>query len=220
MKFFMPVLLAAMFLVGCEKIEGQLNITKDLKLVNSKGVTHLLKVGTYSADIKANTSKKITLRLNNDSDEKFVFEHNGNIPNNGAFSISSKVSGQPVDLSGDVTTVVTNSETRQGTESCTYQVPEQVCYPTGPYGGMSCSIQYRTVYGIQWITYYDRQTNKNVNLSVKTAAATDESADFHGNINFAERIVTSRNYFQPGPDSSPARSQFDTIESRISSSSK
>jgi hypothetical protein len=192
MKFFMPVILAALFLVGCEKIEGQLNVTKNLKLVNSKGSTHLLKVGTYSADLSAKTSKKIVLRLNNDSDEKFVFEHNGNIPDNGQFSISSKVSGQPVDMSGDVSTVVTNSETREGTQSCTYQEPVTVCYPTGPNGGMSCSTQYRTVNGLQWIRYYDRQTNKNVNLSVKMALAADESADFHGNINYADRVVTSQ----------------------------
>lgn len=191
MKFLMPVFVAAILLVGCEKIEGQLNITKDLKLVNSKGDTHLLKVGTYSADINAKTSKKITLRLNNDSDEKFVFAHNGNIPDNGTFTITSKVSGQPVDLSGDVKTSVTDSATSQGSESCTYQVPEQVCYPTGPYGGMSCSIQYRTVYGMQWITFFDRTTSKNVNLSVKVAGSADESADFHGNIAFSERIVTN-----------------------------
>lgn len=191
MKFFMPVMLAAILLVGCEKIEGQLNITKDLKLVNSKGDTHLLRVGTYSADIKANTSKKITLRLNNDSDEKFVFSHNGNIPDNGSFSISSRVSGQPVDLSGDVRTISTNSEVRETTQSCTYQAPVQVCYPA-PQGGMNCQIQYRTVNGYQWIRYYDRQTSKNVNLSVKVSSAADESADFHGDITFIERVIMNQ----------------------------
>lgn len=188
MKFFMPVLIAAFFMVGCEKIEGQLNITKELKLRNNKGDTHLLRVGTYAADIKANTSKKITLRLNNDSDEKFVFNHNGNIPDNGAFNIPSSVSGQPVDLSGTVVTNVTNSATRETTESCTYQEPVQVCYPV-PQGGMNCSIQYRTVYGSRWIRYYDRQTTKNITLAVKTANESMESADFHGDISFAERIV-------------------------------
>lgn len=191
MKFLMPVVLAALFLVGCEKIEGQLNITKDLKLRNNKGDTHLLRAGTYSADIKANTSKKITLRLNNDSDEKFVFNHNGNIPSNGTFSIPSSVSGQPVDLSGSVATNVSNTGTRETTQSCTYQEPVVVCFPI-PQGGMSCSTQYRTVYGQQWIRYYDRVTTKNVHLSVKAAASTDESADFHGDITFAERIVTGQ----------------------------
>lgn len=191
MKFLMPVVLAALFLVGCEKIEGQLNITKDLKLRNNKGDTHLLRAGTYSADIKANTSKKITLRLNNDADEKFVFNHNGNIPSNGAFSIPSSVSGQPVDLSGTVATNVSNTGTRETTQSCTYQEPVQVCYPI-PQGGVNCSIQYRTVYGQQWIRYYDRVTTKNVHLSVKAANSADESADFHGDITFAERIVTGQ----------------------------
>lgn len=188
MKLIMPVILAAFLLVGCEKIEGQLNITKDLKLKNNKGDTHLLRVGTYSADIKANTSKKITLRLNNDADEKFVFNHNGNIPDNGAFNIPSSVSGQPVDLTGSVVTNVSETGTRETTQSCTYQEPVQVCYPM-PQGGMSCSVQYRTVYGQQWIRYYDRLTTKNVILSVKAAAAADESADFHGDITFADRIV-------------------------------
>lgn len=193
MKLLLPMVLAALFLVGCEKIEGQLNITKDLKLENSKGNMHLIKVGTYSADIKANTSKKITLRLNDDSDEKFIFEHNGNIPNNGPFSISSKVSGQPVDLSGNVTTVSHNTEARETTRSCTYQEPFQVCTNL-PQGGVSCTTQYRTVYGNQWIRYYDRITNKNVNLSVKAAGSAEESADFHGDINFVDRIVLSESF--------------------------
>ncbi len=187
----MPTLLAALFLVSCEKIEGQLNITKDLKLVNSKGVTHLLKVGTYSADIQANTSKKITLRLNNDSDEKFNFSHDGNIPSNGPFTISSKMSGQPVDLSGDVKTTTTNSEVRESNQSCTYQRPVQVCFPI-PQGGVSCTVQYQTGFGYQWTRYYDRETNKTVNLSVKAMSSVDESADFHGDITFVDRVVLNQ----------------------------
>ncbi len=191
MKFLMPVLLAGLLLVGCEKIEGQLNITKDLKLKNNKGDTHLLRVGTYSADIKANTSKKITLRLNNDSDEKFVFQHNGNIPDNGSFNIPSNVSGQPVDLSGSVATNVTDSAMREGYQSCTYEMPVQTCYPM-PNGGMNCSVYYRTVNGSQWVRYFDRQTVKNVILSVKAANTTEESADFHGDITFIDRIITQQ----------------------------
>lgn len=187
MKIFMPVLFAAFLFAGCEKIEGQLNITKDLKLRNNKGDTHLLRVGTYSADIKANTSKKITLRLNNDSDEKFVFNHNGNIPDNGPFSIPSSVSGQPVDLSGTVATQVSETDVREGTQSCTYMEPVTVCMPTPQ--GPTCTVQYRTVYGIQWISYYDRMTTKNVNLSVKAATSVEESADFHGDIAYSDRIV-------------------------------
>lgn len=190
MKLLLPVMLIALSLVGCVKIEGQLNISKDLKLVNSKGVAHLLKVGTYSADIDAQSSKKFTLRLNNDSDEKFVFSHSGNIPNNGPFSISSKVSGQPVDLNGDVATVVKNSNTQSATQSCTYQVAVQVCYPDSR-GGRICQIEYRMAYGTQWINFYDRETNQHVNLNVNAVNSPDVSADFHGDLGYVERIITN-----------------------------
>lgn len=189
MKFLTPVLLAAFLLVGCEKIEGQLNITKAFKLKNSKGDTHLLSVGTYSADVDG-TSKKMTLRLNNDSDEKFVFNHNGNIPENGSFSISSKVSGQPVDLSGTVNTVVRNSEVRQRNEACTYQRAVQVCYPN-PRGGTNCTIQYQTYYGTKWVNYYDRQTDKAVSLNVAAVGEAAASADFHGDISFVQSVIVS-----------------------------
>jgi F0F1-type ATP synthase gamma subunit len=53
--------------------KGTFKITKAMKLRNSKGVVKSVAVGTYSADVNANTKKKITLRLNNDANEKFEF---------------------------------------------------------------------------------------------------------------------------------------------------
>lgn len=188
MKFLAPLVLFALLFSACEKIEGQLNVTREFKLKNSKGDTHLIRVGTYSADIKPKTKDKITLRLNNDSDEKFIFRHEGNIPDNGTFTIPSSVSGQPVDLNGSVVTTVSNSEIRETVESCTYTEPVQVCYPA-PQGGVNCTIQHRTVYGRQWIQYYDRQTFKNVHLNVMSSGSSLNSADFHGDIAYSDRII-------------------------------
>ena len=191
MKFLSAIFLASIFLVGCERIEGQLNITKELKLVNSKGNKQIIKVGTYSVDLAATSSKKISLRLNDNSKEKYVFIHNGNIPNNGTFAISSKVSGQPVDLSGDVKTVQTNSEIRETTQSCTYQIIYKVCVPL-PQGGQKCSNETRTVHGREWIRYFDRLTTQNVNLSVKEVSTPVEVADFHGDLSYIDRIITHK----------------------------
>ena len=160
MKFLTAILLATIFLVGCERIEGQLNITKELKLVNSKG-------------------------------KKYIFIHNGNIPDNGTFAISSKVSGQPVDLLGDVKTVQTNSEIRDTTQSCTYQESYQVCHPM-PQGGQRCTNETRTVQGREWIRYYDRLTTQNVNLSVREVSTTVEVADFHGDLSYTDRIIINQ----------------------------
>ncbi len=193
MKQMLPVLLgvfSVFFFSGCERIEGQLNISNDVKLVNSKGNTRTLKVGTYTADIKANTKKKITLRLNNDGDEKYIFNVPDNsIPANGTFTVKSNVVGQPVDLTGTVVTNVTNSDRRQGYESCQYQEYVQVCYPTGPNGQVACSVQMQTRFGTKWVTFYDRRTEKDITLSIMAKNATVESAQFVGDVVWVDRIV-------------------------------
>lgn len=192
MKTLLALLFTSLIFTGCEKIEGQLNVTTDLKLRNSKKVVKTLAVGTYTADIKANTKKKITLRLNNDANEKFEFNvPDKSIPSNGPFRVLSDVVGQPVDLNGNVTTVVTNSERRQVFESCQYQEAVQVCAPTGPNGGVVCSIQYQTRFGSRWITFYDRRTDKDLSLSISAAGSSLESAQFQGDIAWIDRIVLS-----------------------------
>lgn len=190
MKSLMPILAAALLFVGCEKIEGQLNVTKEVKLVTSKGVKRRIAVGTYSADIKANTSKKITLRLNNDSDEKYIFTlpDGSRIPNNGNFAFKASDVGQPVDISGTVSTVVTNGQVRQTTESCTYYEPVQVCTQL-PNGGVTCTIQQRTVFGHKWVEYYDRRTDKDLSLSIAEMNVAGEAAQFIGDAAWIDRIV-------------------------------
>lgn len=195
MKLLLPALIAAaMLFVGCERLEGQLNITKDLKLVNSKGDTHLLRVGTYSADLRQSTfGKKIVLRLNNDADEKFNFAIPGSqIPNNGTFKFSAAQIGQNVDLAGTVRTVSTDGPVSESVQQCTYTEPVTVCYPTGPQGQVTCSTQMRTVYGQQWTRYYDRSNHQDIMLSIAAAGATDESAQFTGNISWVDRVVISQ----------------------------
>lgn len=191
MKTFLPLIVAATIFVGCERIEGQLNVNKDVRLVNSRGNSRTIRVGTYSADIKANTKKKITLRLNNDGDEKYEFNvPNGSIPQNGSFSYKSAVVGQPVDFSGTVATNVADSERRQTTESCTYQTPVHVCIPGRPGDGMNCSVHMETRYGTRWIEYFNRTTDKDVALSIAVVNTIEEAAQFTGHSTNVERIVT------------------------------
>lgn len=189
MKTLLPLIIAAVLFTGCERIEGQLNVSQDLKLKNSRGNSRTVRVGTYIADIKANTKKKITLRLNNEGDEKFEFNiPDGSIPTNGSFSYKSSVVGQPVDLSGTVQTIVTKTAMAQTTESCQYTVPVHQCFPL-PNGGVSCSTHMETRFGTRWIQYFDKITNKDINLSIAAANTSEESAQFNGNARWVERIV-------------------------------
>lgn len=189
MKTLLPLIAAAVLFAGCERIEGQLNVTSDVKLENTRGNTRIVRVGTYTADIKANTKKKITLRLNNESDEKYEFNiPNGSIPTNGSFAFKSATVGQPVDLSGTVKTVVTESGIGQTTESCQYQYPVQSCFPL-PNGGMSCSTHMETRFGTRWIQYFDRTSVKDINLSIAVKNTDTEAAQFIGQNTSVERVV-------------------------------
>ena len=75
-------------------------------------------------------------------------------------------------------------------ESCTYQRPVQICNPTP--NGTVCTIQYQTVFGSHWLRFFDRQTDKNVSLSINAAGSVDQSADFHGDISYLERIIVNQ----------------------------
>lgn len=189
MKTLLSLIVAAALFTGCERIEGQIYVMKELVLKNSKGNSRTIRPGTYTADIKANTKKKITLRLNNESDEKFEFNiPDGSIPTNGGFSYKSATVGQPVDLNGAVATNVTESGIGQTTESCQYQIPVQSCWPL-PNGGMSCSTHMETRFGTRWIQYFDRTTTKDITLAISVANTNEEAAQFSGSATNVERVV-------------------------------
>ena len=189
MKTLSALFLTAMVLTGCVQIEGQLNVSKEVKLKTSKGQTRTIAVGTYSAEVKPG-KKKITLSLN-DSDDKYEFSVPKNsIPSNGDFYFKSATVGQPVDLSGTVKTVLTDSDRRQTTQSCTYSLPVQIC-STGPNGQVFCTVHYQTYPGTQWIQYFDRKTQKDISLSISAAGSNDVLGVFIGDVSWVDRIVIS-----------------------------
>ena len=195
MKFFMPFACAALLLVGCDRIDGQLNITKDFSLVNSSGKSHELSVGTYTADLRQSLfGKKIVLRLNNDSNEKFNFTipSGKSLPDNGTFKLTSSQIGQNVDLAGTVKTVSTDSQANESYQSCSYTEPYTVCQPTGPRGQVICSTYIRTVLGTQWVRYFDRTSTQDILLSISAVKEASESAQFTGSASWTQRIIVNQ----------------------------
>lgn len=186
MKKFMPLFLTALLAVACNSIDGQLNVTKEFKLLNLSNQQTTINLGSYNADIQVNSKNRLTLRLNKDNNQKYNFNFNGNIPSNGTFEVPSNVSGQPVDLSGVVNTKISETPLKQTYQTCTYQI--QYCQP-GPQGPI-CGIQ--TVWGRQWITSFDRITEKNITLLVRAVGTKEDSADFHGDVTYVDNIIMNQ----------------------------
>ena len=192
MKSIAALIALSLLVVACNKLEGQLNVTSEFKLKNSKGDNHLIRVGTYTADLDKKTlSKKIVLRLNNDNDEKFEFKipDGAKIPSNGTFTLKSSDIGQAVDLNGNVNTKVTRSETREEWRPCTYQEPYTVC-TAGPNGQQICNTYMRTVNGYQWVRYYDEYVDQAISMGLTPVGST-ESATFTGSLSTVQRINTN-----------------------------
>jgi hypothetical protein len=193
MKTIATLVALSLLAIACNKLEGQLNVTTEFKLKNSKGDNHLIRVGTYTADLDKKTlSKKIVLRLNNDNDEKFEFKipDGAKIPSNGAFTLKSSDIGQSVDLAGNVNTNVKRSETREDWTPCTFQEPYVVC-SAGPNGQQICSTYYRTVNGNQWTRYYDEYVDQTVTMGLTPVGAT-EAANFTGSSSTVQRVVVNQ----------------------------
>lgn len=152
---------------GCDKIVN-VNIP-----VGDYG-TKLEFVGNYQIQLnmKINGKKK---QLNLDLPKKIK------IPSNGPFEISSANLGQDFSAQGNAITNVTDSEMRTGYESCTYQRPETVCTPQG------CHTEYRTVWGQQYVEYFDRHTDQNLDVNFVNAQSA-LLANFNGHRSFNERI--------------------------------
>lgn len=188
----MIALLALGLFVGCEKIEGDLTVEKDFNLKNSetRGL-YKIPAGSYHADMKF-TRSKMTLRLNNNNNEKFEFNRpRKDIPDNGSFTFKSAELGQPVDLSGDVHTVRTTLGHYSGWEFCEYDEPVQVCYPL-PTGGQSCHIEYRRVRGQQYVKYHVDEIDRDIRIDIAQKDQAERSGSFASQSLWREKIYDSQ----------------------------
>lgn len=194
MKYLIPVMIIAAFLGGCKsRVDGQLNVTKEISLREFSGEKQAIKVGTYTADLSSNGANKIALRLNNDNNQRFNFAipENSRLPENGTVVYSAAQVNQAVDVKATIVTNVTNSQPEERWTSCTYQAPTQVCYPL-PTGGMNCTIQYQTVWGQQWTRFYNRITDKNVTFDISEPNSTEVSAEFLGDAKSVDQIILNQ----------------------------
>lgn len=180
-------------LVACDRIEGTLKLDEAVTLTNTKGIKKSIAVNSYDADIKLKSKKSITLRLSNDSDEKFEFKIPSGkpIPNNGAFVFTSKEVGQPVDLEGTVKTVVTRSATVTSWEICQYTEYQTVCH-SGPDGKPICTTVPVQRNGQELVRYYDETIEKDVLMAIRNPGSSSIAGDFVGDIAYSQRVYTSR----------------------------
>lgn len=153
-------------LTSCDPFEGVLSVKYPFQ-IKTKDKTMTLAAADYSAKLKMDGKKQIELSVkSNGKTHKIEIDlpKKLKLPDNGSFAVTAADLGQEFSADGATQTTVRDSELRSGYEQCSYQRREHVCYPTNN-GGVICRDEYRTVYGRQFVEYFDRTTWQNLNVN-------------------------------------------------------
>lgn len=202
------VLVSLFGLTACDPFEGLLSVKQPMVVKstekqpgcspdNSFGCDQIVNVtipvGDYTAKLEFNSKTEIQIQIKINGKKKTLtldLPKKLNIPDNGPFSVSAQDLGQDFGAQGNTQTAVSDSQTYRGWDHCTYQRPEQVCYPV-PNGGVSCHTEWRTVNGQQQVEYFDRNTKQDLAVNFVNAQNALLSG-FGGNRTSSERIYTYR----------------------------
>jgi hypothetical protein len=189
MKRLIGIVSLLALMVSCDRIEGELQLSQEILLKNSRGVTRTIAPNTYQADIRLQSQKQITLRLG--SNDQYIFNVPRKIPANGDFAFSSVQVGQPVDLTGTVRTIITRSETYQDWEMCSYTEWRTFCQP-GPNGSRVCQNIPYTRQGREYVRFYIETTDRDVTLQIRPAGNSEIAGDFSGDASYRQRVYIER----------------------------
>lgn len=179
------LLIVALFLVSCETINGNFNASEQLTLKDgSDSVT--IPAGSYKASLRV-TTKKVKLDIGDGNKYKFRIDPDAIPRRNGTVFFPASEVKQPYDVNTTVRSNVFESDSRAGSESCSYRQPYTVCYPDNR-GRTQCYTEYRTVYGYRQVQYRVRTTDKSLLINLLSPGTEMAMAQFEGRDVKRERI--------------------------------
>lgn len=197
------IISSLLFLTACDPFEGIISVKQAMSVKSTEKspwcspddpmacdqiVNVAVPVGDYGAKLEFVSRDQIQINLKINGKKKQLnldLPKKLNVPNNGTFEISAADLGQNFSAQGGAATNITDSEIRTGYESCTYQRRETVCYPVN--NQVVCREELRTVYGQQYVEYFDRRTDQRINMNF-IDSQNALLADFNGQRSSTERI--------------------------------
>lgn len=189
MKKVLALALMTLLFASCENIDGKFEAYNTLELRDGNS-RDTIRPGKYQAVIKLRKSK-VKLKLTDESGSdtyKFKLPGGVDLPTtNGSFSLTSSQVEQPYDVSGKILTDVTMGNLRYERESCQYQEPYTVCYPTGN-GGRTCHTEYRTRYGFRDVEYSIRTQDQRISFNLMRPGTSGIEGRFTGREITSERV--------------------------------
>lgn len=196
--------LFAVGLMGCDPISGSINVREEFKAVATDpncipgrdqcSVEKSVKIptGVLNANVLFRSKREAVLNIKvKNTTQQLVFKIPKDKPipeTNGEFTLTSKESGQPFDLTAGLKTTVENSSQYSGYESCTVTIREQVCYVNPLPNGSTCQFVDHVYQGRQYVEYYYKTTTTVMNAALVKSTSASTLADFNGSKSNSDKI--------------------------------
>lgn len=209
-KFLKAVSIASLLgLIGCDPVEGDLivkesfTIKKTIEPCNdyssncfNQNDQQAIEAGGYDMKMDVESKNVLSLIIS----KKWVLHKlelkipdSKYVPSTGELVLSSQESGQPFDFKMNSKTDISETETQQGSESCTESVQIEQCYVVpGTPATRKCELKWVIAKGMQYVEYHYRNTYQQVSAVFSKISNSDELARYSGSRSDSQKIYTRK----------------------------
>jgi hypothetical protein len=191
LKNMVCLLAVTVFSASCVTLEGRLDVKQAMSAKKKAGFLNLktkeirIEPDLYEAKLKVNSDKSFTLKL--EGRENILIplksEKDLNLPKNGRVFISHTEINQPFDVSGFISTDISNSERQSAIESCTVTVTENHCKKiceTEQTCKIECKDEAVQLEGHQYVEFHYRTIHRDLSMDLLKQEKGEVLASFRG----------------------------------------
>lgn len=184
---YLIVMVCALAFMGCEDIDGKLQVSEIFN-VNTKNGVVVTEIGNYDTSIDIKRDRIVASVKTSSGIKKVTFMVPGNlrIPANGEFEISASESGQLFDISGINKTVETKSKIKSEYQDCLYDGYDVICSPHG------CTQVPVRRWGRQYTKYYIQTVKQDLVINAMSASGDSPAATFTGADSSSQKFVVDQ----------------------------
>jgi hypothetical protein len=188
MKKIASILLMGVSLVGCNAIDGTLNVQHSFQMVNKKRDVVTIPAGSFHSKLKYSPrDREMEIKIKGASRQSQTLvvkvpSHVAVPETSGTFYVRGYEVSQRFDMGGSVNTNVNTTGPYSGWESCSYTTTEWQCV-NGNCHNVTVS---RT--GQQQVRYREQTTTKSVQIAFSEPSSGGQYATFFGQDTNSDRI--------------------------------
>lgn len=199
LKSLMGLVVVSLISTSCLSLNGQLDVKQMMSAKKKSGFLNLktkeiqIQPDLYQAELKINSDKSYTLKLSGRDNILIPIKSSNDlhVPTNGRVAISHNDINQPFDISGNITTDVSESDRTDTVEDCTWTVTENHCQKICDKPDacqIACKDEQVTLHGRHEVSYHFQTIHRDLAMDFLKQDKPEVLASFHGTDTQTDRI--------------------------------